>query len=58
MEEKLYTVEEVAAYLKISEYTVRRHLLEGLLKGLKIGKAWRITEKALHNYIHGEGDQN
>jgi len=52
MMDKLYTVKEVADYLKVTETTVRRWLGTGKLKGSKIGrKSWRIREKDLDNLL-------
>ena len=41
--EELLTIEEVANHLKISKATVRRHIREGRLKAVKIGKVVRIS---------------
>ncbi len=41
--EELLTVEEVAEHLKISKATVRRHIKEGKLKAVKIGRVVRIS---------------
>ena len=49
-ESKLLTVREVAAKLRVSEYTVREWLRMGRLKGIKPGGAkagWRVTEDEL-----------
>ena len=40
----LYTIEEVAKELKISEITVRRMIQYGVLKAVKIGVQWRIPQ--------------
>jgi excisionase family DNA binding protein len=45
--EDLFTVEEVAAMLKVESTTVRRWLREEKIKGKKIGKSWRISEENL-----------
>ncbi|HWP91238.1 MAG TPA: helix-turn-helix domain-containing protein [Thermodesulfobacteriota bacterium] len=41
--EELLTVEEVAKRLKISKATVRRHIREGRLKAVKIGRVVRVS---------------
>lgn len=50
---ELLTVEEAAAILKLSAYTVRRFLKEGQLRGHKIGggKEWRIKKDDLEAYL-------
>jgi len=40
-------VETAAAYLDLSERTVRNHLRDGLLPGWKIGNLWRLSKSAL-----------
>lgn len=37
-----FTVAEVADMLKLSAHTIRRYLTRGKLKGVNLGKAWRI----------------
>jgi excisionase family DNA binding protein len=49
--EKLYTPEEVAARLHLSRLTVMDHLRAGRLKGVKVGRFWRITEEDLAAFI-------
>jgi len=48
----LLTVSETAEKLKIDEETVRRWLLTGKLKGIKISRqAWRIKREDLDSFI-------
>lgn len=50
---ELYTTQEVAEILKISETTVREWLRAGRLKGVKTGnKLWRIKEEDLINFLN------
>lgn len=42
MEEKLYTVEQVAERLGLHVKTVRNYVREGRLKAVRIGKSYRI----------------
>lgn len=52
MTDELLTVEEVAARLKVGEFTVRKWLNEGKLKGAKINNdAWRVKESDLLAFI-------
>jgi len=50
---ELYTPAEVAEYLKIAEKTVKDFLRNGRLKGVKVGKEWRIKASALKDYVEG-----
>ncbi len=51
--ETFYTVEETAEILKVSAVTVKRMLLQGRLRGVKIGKLWRIPESAIDGLAKG-----
>lgn len=41
------TVEEAAARLRVAPFTMRKYLREGRVRGVRIGRAWRIPEDAL-----------
>jgi excisionase family DNA binding protein len=46
-QDELLTVREVAAYLRISEQTIRDMLSRKELPGTKFGKAWRVRRAEL-----------
>lgn len=50
---KVYTLEEVADILKLSKRTVYQYLQTGKLKGVKLGKAWRISAENLRDFLSG-----
>ena len=50
-DDKLYTPEEVAERLQLSEQTVRRWLREEKLKGVKLGSKWRIRERDIQELL-------
>ena len=50
--EKLYTVDEIAGYLRLNPATVRAHLADGLIRGVRLGREWRITESALRAFLN------
>lgn len=52
---KIYTVEEVATILKIAKSTIYELLKEGEIRGVKIGRVYRISEKALCEFLEGKG---
>lgn len=51
MEQMFYTVKEVAVIVSLTEETVREKLRAGIIKGVKIGKGWRVSEKNLKEYL-------
>ncbi|MCC3145767.1 helix-turn-helix domain-containing protein [Halanaerobium sp. Z-7514] len=51
---EIYTPDEIAEKLKISEQTVRRYLREEKIKGFKLGNSWRVKEKDLLEFIDGQ----
>jgi excisionase family DNA binding protein len=57
MPERLLTPEDVADRLQISPKTVRDMLRDGRLKGIKMGKLWRIREADLDAFIRGHSEQ-
>lgn len=51
---EIYTPDEIARKLKVSEQTVRRYLRENKIKGFKLGNNWRVKEKDLLEFIDGQ----
>lgn len=49
--EKLYTLQEVADYLRVSRQTIYNWVTAKRLKASKIGKEYRVTEKDLQDFI-------
>lgn len=47
----LWTVEDVANYLKLQPETIRSMARRGELPALKIGKVWRFQKNSIHNKI-------
>ncbi|SDD21477.1 helix-turn-helix domain-containing protein [Halanaerobium congolense] len=52
---EIYTPEEIAEKLKVSEQTIRRYLREEKMEGFKIGNNWRIKEKSFLEFIERQG---
>lgn len=50
MENKLFTVKEVANRYSVTEKTVRRWANTGILKSIKIGKEHRFYKTDLENF--------
>lgn len=49
--DKILTVEQVAEVLQVKAITVREMLRDKRIRGFKVGKAWRTTEKMLQEDI-------
>jgi predicted adenylyl cyclase CyaB len=54
MNDKLLTIPETAAYLKVHWQTIRNYLKEGSLQGVKVGKNVRILESSLEAFLKNE----
>ena len=50
----LWTVEDMAAYLKLQPETIRTMARRGELPALKIGKVWRFQRHAIHKMLTGQ----
>ncbi|MCP2165999.1 helix-turn-helix domain-containing protein [Goodfellowiella coeruleoviolacea] len=46
------TVAEVAAMMRVSKMTVYRLVHSGELPAVRVGKSFRVPEKAVHDYLH------
>lgn len=47
----VYTIDEIAARLKVHRDTVRAEIRRGRLKAARVGNRPRITEKQLADYL-------
>jgi len=54
---KMYSIEEVADMLNVNRNTVRRMLIRGELKGIKVGRLWRIKEEDLKEFLAIDDDE-
>jgi excisionase family DNA binding protein len=52
----VFSTEELAAYLKLPESTVRQQVREGKIPGVKVGKAWRFHKAAIDRWLAGGCD--
>lgn len=51
---KVYTLQEIEPILGVSYRTLLQYVNSGRLKGVKIGKNWKISEENLKKFINGE----
>lgn len=50
---KFLTVAEVAAMMRVSKMTVYRLVHSGELPAVRVGRSFRVPEKAVHEYLDG-----
>lgn len=50
-EERLWTVNEVAEFLRVQPTTVLRRLRSKAIRGFHLGNTWRIADADLQNYL-------
>lgn len=50
MNEKLYTIDQVAEILGMHHKTIRKFITQGRLRANKVGKQWRISGHDLSNF--------
>lgn len=49
--EEIFTIKELAAYLKLAEKTAYRLASDGKLPGFKVGGAWRFRKAEIDRWI-------
>jgi excisionase family DNA binding protein len=54
LEEQLLTLRQVASLTGLNTVTITNHIKNGIIKATKVGSQWRITRKALKDYVNGE----
>ena len=51
-EVRFLTVAEVAAIMRVSKMTVYRLVHSGELASVRVGRSFRVPERAVHDYLH------
>lgn len=51
MTDTLMNISEVAQYVRVSEFTVRRLAKEGILPAVKIGRAYRFKKEHIDEFL-------
>lgn len=55
MVHETYTAEEIAKYLRVHPYTVKRLARSGKIPGFKVGDQWRFDVKEIDVWKRGQG---
>ena len=50
-EEDVFTVPELANYLRMKPITIYKHVAGGKLPGFKVGSQWRFKKKTIDGWI-------
>lgn len=50
-DERFYSIYEIAELLNVSDGAVRKWLKAGALKGIKLGRIWRIRESDFDKFL-------
>ena len=56
MEQKVYTLQEAAELLRMSEHTIYMWCRSGKLKAYKPGRKWLIPSEAIDQILSGDKD--
>jgi excisionase family DNA binding protein len=56
--EPLWTVEDVANYLRLKPETVRTMARDGKLPSIKVGRGWRFSAKEVNDWVIKRVPQN
>ena len=51
---KLYSLQELAKLLEVSERTIHNYVKAGKIKGVKVGGKWKFTEENIRKFVNGE----
>jgi excisionase family DNA binding protein len=51
LRDEVFTVDELATYLKISKSTLYKLLAEGKVSGQKVGRHWRFCKAVIDRWL-------
>ena len=51
IQEKFFTTEQVANILQVHPFTILKYIREGKLKGIKLGRVYRIQESDIETFL-------
>ena len=50
---EIMTTREIAKYLKLHEITVLKHVSEGKIPAIRIGRVWRFDKETIDKWLSG-----
>ena len=57
-DEEVFTVQELAKYLRMKPLTIYKHASSGKLPGFKVGSHWRFKKKTIGQWIQDQENTN
>ncbi len=58
MDDEIFTLKEVAEYLKLAEKTTYRLAAAGKIPGFKVGGSWRFKKSELEQWMDDHHNQS
>ena len=55
LEGAVMTTQEACHYLRISRPTYLKYLYTGKIRGVKVGKGWKVLRSELDRFLKGDG---
>lgn len=57
-DDSVFTVQELAKYLRMKPLTIYKHASTGKLPGFKVGSHWRFKRETIHRWIESQESTN
>ena len=54
LEDAVMTTQEACHYLRISRPTYLKYLYAGRIRGVKVGKGWKVLRSELDHFLKGD----
>lgn len=58
MFDKLMTVEQMAEYLQVDEYTIYAWARKGKMPAFKVGRFWRFRKEEIDKWLESQKNKN
>ena len=56
--DNVFTVDELARYLRMQPLTIYKHAASGKIPGFKVGSHWRFKKKTIDRWIAAQEESN
>ena len=57
-DDNVFTVQELAGYLRMKPLTIYKHASSGRLPGFKVGSHWRFKRNTIDRWIEAQENSN